>query len=62
MIAWFKHLLSLLKCEHQYVFLKVVAEQNLRARFNHRSSVYKCTRCGKCETREGWSKLRNENE
>ena len=57
MIAWFKRLLGKLQCEHQYIFLMMVNDRNLRSRFNHRSKVYKCVHCGKRETREEWSKL-----
>jgi L-lactate utilization protein LutB len=50
MIAWLRRLFA--RCEHQYIFLMIVDDSHLRSGYNHRSKVYKCVRCGKCETRE----------
>lgn len=55
MIAWLKRLFGLVKCEHQYIFLFAVDDSHLRSGYNHRSKVYRCVRCNKCETREEWS-------
>lgn len=57
MIAWLKRCWRLLVCEHQYIFIAVIDDHHLRAGFNHRSKVYKCVRCGKCETREEYGSL-----
>ena len=39
-------------CEHTFVFVETIEEQNLRGGYPHKSRIYQCTKCPKRGVRE----------
>lgn len=48
-VQWLK---DLLLCQHDWVLIDTVQEQNLRTGHVHWSNIYHCRICGKHETRD----------
>lgn len=47
-----KRFVGSFKCEHEWLFMIRIREQNLRSGHRHYSNVYRCERCFKTKTVE----------